>query len=193
LATFTTFALWFFTRVALHVDFWLLGDDIPYARFAYLALVVVPNTLRSMPIGGLPIPDPVLLFDGECGLCNRVVRVLLRLDRRRQLRFAPLQSPPAQVFLRQRGLPTEDFDTLVFVADWAHPVESVYLVRTAGAMAALRACGGFGRTLAAILAIVPASLRDAAYRFVGRGRYRWFGPWRPRPLARPEWGSRFLA
>ena len=49
---------------------------------------------------------PVLLFDGTCGLCNRCVRLLLRLDRRARLHFAPLQSAPAQAYLRTHGLPT---------------------------------------------------------------------------------------
>ena len=52
---------------------------------------------------------PVLLFDGECGLCHRVVRGLLKCDRRERLRFAPLHGAAAQVWLRERGLPTTDF------------------------------------------------------------------------------------
>src|SRR4051794_7961959 len=95
---------------------------------------------------------PVLLFDGECGLCNRLVRGLLRLDRRGRLLFAPLQGPSAQRYLRSHGLPTEDFDTLVFVPDWNHRQGPDFLLRTAGAIAALRAAGGgFARTLATIL------------------------------------------
>ena len=35
----------------------------------------------------------LVFFDGVCGLCNRSVNFLLRIDRKRdQLRFAPLQS-----------------------------------------------------------------------------------------------------
>lgn len=135
----------------------------------------------------------MLLYDGECGLCNRVVRGLLRWDRSGRLRFAPLQSPPAQAFLRARGLPTEDFDTLVFVINWADRDRSPYLVRTAGVLAALEICGGAARALAAIARLIPATVRDAAYRFVGHTRYRWFGPWRPRPLPRAEWAARFVS
>lgn len=137
-------------------------------------------------------PDPVLLFDGECGLCHRVVRGLLRWDRTGRLRFASLQSPPAQAFLRARGLPTEDFDTLVFVEDWQDREHASYLLRTAGVIAALRTCGGLARALAEGLRLVPAAVRDAAYRFIGHTRYHWFGPWRPRPLPRPEWTERFV-
>jgi predicted DCC family thiol-disulfide oxidoreductase YuxK len=138
------------------------------------------------------VTGPVLLFDGECGLCNRLVRRLLRLDRRGVLRFAPLQGPSAQEFLRTHGLPTQDFSTLVFVPDWARRAEEAFLLRTDGAIAALRACGGAGCLLAALLTIVPRGLRDAGYKFVARTRYRIFGPWKACPLPRPEWTTRFF-
>jgi predicted DCC family thiol-disulfide oxidoreductase YuxK len=137
-------------------------------------------------------PGPVLLFDGACGLCNRVVRLLLRMDAGARLRFAPLQGAEAQGYLRVHGLPTENFDTLVYVPDWTRRERPEYLLRTAGVLAALREVGGCGRVMAGLLSAVPTSWRDAAYRGVGHWRYRVFGPWRPRPLPRPEWSARFL-
>jgi predicted DCC family thiol-disulfide oxidoreductase YuxK len=139
-----------------------------------------------------PSGYPVLLFDGSCGLCQRLVRLLLRMDRSETLHFAPLQSPAGQKYLLSHGLPTEDFDTLVFVPDWSRPDLSNFLVRTDGVIAALRICGGLGRAIAAFVALFPRGLRDAVYRFVGHTRYRIFGPWRPRPLKRPHWAARFL-
>jgi predicted DCC family thiol-disulfide oxidoreductase YuxK len=137
-------------------------------------------------------PDPVLLFDGECGLCNRVVRLLLRLDRRGVLRFTPLQGASAQEFLRAHGLPTKDFSTLVFVPDWSRPERPDYRLRTDGVIAALRATGGAGSLLAALMAVFPVVLRDAAYRLVARARYWVFGAWPACPLPRPEWNDRFF-
>ena len=134
-------------------------------------------------------PRPVLLFDGECGLCHRVVRLLLRLDQRGVLRFAPLQGPAGQACLRAHGLPTEDFSTLVFVPDRLQGATKL-LLRTDGVIAALRAVGRPG--LAAWLAVVPRGLRDAGYKFVARVRHRIFGPWRARPLPRTEWAARFM-
>jgi predicted DCC family thiol-disulfide oxidoreductase YuxK len=145
-------------------------------------------------------PGPVLLYDGECGLCNRTVRMLLRLDRRGVLRFAALQSAPAQEFLRSHGLPTEDFSTLVFVPDWspstssgqANSSQARFALRTDGVAGALWMCGGGSRVLAAFLYSIPRFVRDAVYRFVSRTRYKIFGPWRECPLPRPEWRKRFI-
>lgn len=37
-------------------------------------------------------PQPVILFDGVCNLCNGGVNTMLALDRRGVFRFAALQS-----------------------------------------------------------------------------------------------------
>ena len=137
------------------------------------------------------IPGPVLFFDAECGLCNRCVRLLLRLDRRARLRFAPLQGPTAQAYLRTHGLPTDDFDSMVLVPDWARRERDDPLFRTDAALAALREAGGVGRVLSG-LRIVPVTWRDPLYRAVAGCRYRIFGRWKPSPLPRAEWAARFL-
>jgi len=135
---------------------------------------------------------PVLLYDGECGLCNRLVRVLLRADRAGRLNYAPLQSAPAQAYLLAQGLPLTDFDSLVFVPDWNQPALGAYRVRTSGALAACAEVGG-GWGVVAWLRVVPAWLRDPAYKVVARARYRLFGIYRPTPLPEPEWEKRFIA
>ena len=136
---------------------------------------------------------PVLFFDGECGLCQRLVGLLLRLDRQGRLHFAPLQGTAAQGYLRTHGLPTKDFDTLIFVPEWARRDRPEHQVRTTGVIGALRSIGGTrARALAAVLAVFPAALRDGGYKQVARWRYRIFGPWRPHRPGRAESGARFL-
>jgi len=70
---------------------------------------------------------PVLLFDGECGLCHALVVFMLRRDRCGVLTFAPLQGRTAQAFLIQHGLKTADFDSLVYVADLTRADTIFYL------------------------------------------------------------------
>ncbi len=136
-------------------------------------------------------PQPVLLYDGECGLCNGLVRRLLATDANARLYFAPLQSPPAQAYLRAQGLPTDDFDSLVFVPDWKQPAAHPPLFRTDGALAAAATVGGPWRSIT-WLRILPTWMRDPFYKLVARTRYAIFGKYRPRPLPNPEWEKRFL-
>jgi predicted DCC family thiol-disulfide oxidoreductase YuxK len=141
------------------------------------------------------MPDsrtPVLLYDGECGLCNAVVRFILRHDRSGRIHFAPLQSAPAQEFLRAKGLPEEDFDSLIFIPDWENRDREGYLLKTSGALAALSSMGGPCAALSR-LKVIPAGLRDAVYWLISKTRYAVFGAYEPRPLENPAWEKRFLA
>jgi predicted DCC family thiol-disulfide oxidoreductase YuxK len=135
---------------------------------------------------------PVLLYDGECSLCNGVVRFMLRHDRAGALCFATLQSGEGQAFLRGHGLPDRDFDSLVFVPDWDARQSGAYLLRTTGALAAFSEMGSPWSALSG-LRFIPALLRDAVYKLISRTRYALFGEYRPRPLEKPEWEKRFLA
>src|SRR5271154_3320819 len=87
---------------------------------------------------------PVLLYDGTCGLCNRAVRALLRIDRRATLRYATLQGAPGQAWLRALGLALDNFGSLVFVRDWEGGTGGTadYALKTDGLAEALSACGG---------------------------------------------------
>ena len=138
-----------------------------------------------------PNQAPVLLFDGDCGLCNRIVRLLLRTDKAGRLRFAPLQGKAGQAYLQSRGLPTDNFDSLVFVPDWAAPARSAPLLRTDGALAAAAVVGGIWR-LVTWLRVLPGWLRDPCYQLVARNRDAIFGRYRPSPLPDPAWARRFL-
>ena len=123
-----------------------------------------------------PMRQPVLLYDGECGLCNWSVRMLLRADKTGRLHYAPLQSEPAQAYVR----------------DWNIPDRCEPLLRTDGALAAAAEVGGILRVVS-WLRILPGWLRDPCYKLVARSRYALFGAYRPSPLPNPEWEKRFLA
>ena len=195
--TFLPLSIWKWGRMlawlgmmGMHLGIVLVVD------FADLSFGMIMIHLFTFDPDWLPVRrddrQPVLLYDGECGLCNTVVRFLLREDASGRLRFAPLQSAPAQEFLRSKGLPTEDFDSLVLIPDWGRKETGAFHLKTNGALAAFAEIGGFMRVLSGFRAL-PVLLRDACYRLVARGRYRLFGVYIPTPLDNPEWEKRFLA
>ena len=59
--------------------------------------------------------SPILLYDGVCGLCNRLVRFILRRDRQAIFRFAALQSPIAARILARHGVNPSGLDTVYVV------------------------------------------------------------------------------
>ncbi|MBK9384811.1 MAG: DUF393 domain-containing protein [Planctomycetes bacterium] len=126
----------------------------------------------------------LVLYDGDCGLCDRSVRFLLARDRRHRLRFASLQSPWAPWALARRGLPPTREDSMHVLVGVGTPAERLLLRSSA----ALHLAGAIGLpwALLRIFWIVPRPLRDLAYRFVARNRKRWFAaPSCPIGAARP--------
>lgn len=130
-----------------------------------------------------------MLFDGVCNLCNGFVQFVIRHDAAARFRFAALQSEAGQALLLAAGhaLPTGPTgpDSVLLVVGGRVYSHSAAVLRIAGLL------GGFWR-VAAVGWLVPRPWRDAAYRFVARHRYRWFGRqdscWLPTPALR----ARFL-
>ncbi|HLN02384.1 MAG TPA: DCC1-like thiol-disulfide oxidoreductase family protein [Bryobacteraceae bacterium] len=111
----------------------------------------------------------ILYYDGQCGLCHRGVKFVLKHDGSgAAFRFAPLQGVTfqARVPVGQRGtLP----DSMV-----VQTVAGSLLIRSDALVHILRRLGGGWRILAAVLAVIPRPLRDLAYDFVARGRHSLF-------------------
>ncbi len=110
--------------------------------------------------------DTILFFDGVCGLCNGLVDWLLPRDRRERLKYATLQGATARNLLPPAY--TKDLDTVVL---WRR---GVILTRSDAVLACLTELGGLW-SLLGLLRVLPRFLRDSAYMFVARNRYKWFG------------------
>jgi predicted DCC family thiol-disulfide oxidoreductase YuxK len=110
-----------------------------------------------------PVGDgPVLLFDGVCALCNGTVRVVLRLDRRGRIRFAPLGGEYAARVL-ERHPEALEVDSLILV-DAGPPgagTERVH-VKSDAVLRLAQLLGGPWRA-AGVLRLVPRRARDWAY------------------------------
>jgi predicted DCC family thiol-disulfide oxidoreductase YuxK len=111
---------------------------------------------------------PVVFFDGVCGLCNRLVDFLIRADRKRALRYSPLQGTTALDHLGARARPEGDYPSMVYWENGETFEKSEAALKIAAQL------GGLWK-LAALARLVPKGLRDALYDGVARNRFRWFG------------------
>ena len=135
--------------------------------------------------------NPIVLYDGVCGLCNRSVQFLLNHDKHERFRFASLQSDFAKKVLGRHGLDPKDLDTVHVVENYDQPGERV-LQRSDAILRAGRELGGFWSAASSVARIVPRPLRDLVYRFVATNRYRVFGKYDTCLLPDPNQRSRFL-
>jgi len=135
--------------------------------------------------------NSVLLYDGVCGLCNRLVQFILRRDANGVFYFASIQSAFAAAILGRHGLNPSDLDTVYVVVLPNEDGESLRSHSDA-AIFILEQLGGTWRPLARVLRLVPRPIRDAAYRLVAQNRYRIFGRYDACPLPTEATRARFL-
>jgi predicted DCC family thiol-disulfide oxidoreductase YuxK len=137
------------------------------------------------------MPPPILLYDGVCGLCNRLVQFILRRDRAAVFRFAALQTRLGARILTRHGANPTDLDTVYIVVNHDLADERL-LSRSAAILFVLQQIDGFWRAPAYLLRRIPRPLRDWAYRLVAHNRYRIFGRFDTCPLPSEATRSRFL-
>jgi predicted DCC family thiol-disulfide oxidoreductase YuxK len=127
-----------------------------------------------------------ILFDGECHVCSRAVRFIVKRDPHRHFQFAALQSPIGIRLMEEKGLDSETLDSVIVMGNglaWTQS-DAILLI--------LRHLGG-AWPLLTIFRLVPGRLRDALYRWFARKRYRWFGKRMSCMVPTPTIRERFLS
>jgi predicted DCC family thiol-disulfide oxidoreductase YuxK len=131
--------------------------------------------------------NPILLYDGVCGFCNKGVQRVLAFDKKGAMKFAPLQSKYAEEVIARHNL--KNIDSVVFV-DKSSGTERVFL-RSNAALHIARYLGGWWKLLLAFY-LIPRPIRDFCYDLFAKYRYRFFGKYDTCMLPSPEIRSRFL-
>ncbi len=154
-------------------------------------LSAVNLTAEKLAAESRTAPGPhLLLFDGVCPMCHGAVRLLLRLDRRGLICFAPLQGETARRIAKRHQIGL-DLSTAIYVRNLCARDERLHFESSA-VLRALADTGSLLGLLVSLARVVPRPLRNLAYRFVARRRFRWFTPYDSCPLPRPEDAARFL-
>lgn len=110
----------------------------------------------------------IVVFDAKCLLCLAWVKFLLKHDKRGRFRFASIQSRAGADLLARAGLQVTNLETLLLVDGKRTYQHTAAILRVLHQL-------GFPWRLAWIGWLVPSFIRDAAYRWVARNRYRIFG------------------
>jgi len=132
----------------------------------------------------------LILYDGVCGLCNRLNNFVLPRDREGRFHFASLQSALGRSILERHGRDPGDLTTFYVVADYRSS-SSTLRSRSDAALFLMRNLGRPWRWFAAFR-ILPRPLCDRIYDLVARNRYRLFGRVDTCPAPSPEYRSRFV-
>jgi predicted DCC family thiol-disulfide oxidoreductase YuxK len=115
--------------------------------------------------------QPILFFDGVCGLCNRTVDFVLQEDRDRKILFAPLQGETFKAFVKDH--PEVSTVDSAFVLSYTAQGEQL-LMRSDAIFYILGQLPQF-RWIAQIGHFIPRPIRDSVYRLIASTRYRVWG------------------
>jgi predicted DCC family thiol-disulfide oxidoreductase YuxK len=135
-------------------------------------------------------PRRLVLYDGECGFCDRSVQWLLARDPEGRLSYAPLQGPTAAGLRADLPELPRDIDTVALVegegAEARLYLRSDAVLRIAAALPSIPRWVQWGR-------VFPRPLRDLLYRAFAASRYRLFGRVDACRVPDPAVRARFLA
>lgn len=126
----------------------------------------------------------IILFDGECQLCDYSVQFIIKRDLNRHFKFASLQSDKGKKLLAQANAP-QSIDSLTVITD------GKYLRKSSAALFICKKLTGWWRFLY-FFKIIPKPIRDRLYEVIASHRIKWFGEKTNCLLPSPEERSRFL-
>ncbi len=119
----------------------------------------------------------IIFFDGVCHLCNGFVDFIIKIDRKRVFKFAPLQGTTATQYLSAQD--RASFESVILL------VEGKTYYRSRAILKIFSMLGGvFG--LVSAFGIFPTSWLDYLYKKVAVNRYKWFGQREFCRLPKPE-------
>ncbi len=129
--------------------------------------------------------NSILLFDGECNLCNKSVQFIIKKDKKAKVKFASLQSEAGKKLKEQYQIPETYFDSIVLIDKG-----KVYYKSTA-ALRLSRYMDGMWPVCYTLI-IIPKFIRDTVYDYIARNRIKWFGKTDTCLVMTEELKSRFL-
>ena len=132
----------------------------------------------------------LVLYDGVCGLCSRLLRFAIRHDRRCVFRFASLQSAAGKAIVARSGGNPEDLTSFYVFSNFRTP-HGCLLTRSNAALFVAGELDWPWKALR-VAGLLPAVLRDRAYDVIARFRYRLFGRHEQCDIPSAEFRSRFI-
>ena len=128
----------------------------------------------------------IIFFDGVCNLCNGAVNFIIDRDRQGRFLFASLQSDLAKDKLSHTNVDVSRLDSIILLKK-----DGTIREKSSAILHIAKGLGG-GWPLMYVFMLLPKPIRDLAYDFIARNRYKWFGRQDQCRMPTPELRQRFL-
>lgn len=127
----------------------------------------------------------IILFDGVCKLCAGWVSFVVARDPQQTFKFASVQSAEGQALLAWCGLPTDRFDTMVYIEQGQAYFQSTAFLKVVKHLNRPWPLLAYGQ-------FTPRRPRDWLYNRIALNRYRLFGKREQCLLPTSALAARFL-
>jgi len=107
--------------------------------------------------------ERVIIFDGICGLCNKAVDILIKLDRHKRFKYTSSQGKHIKTLNIKPNI-----DSIVYYIEGKPYYKSTAILKI------LNDLGGLWR-ITNIFYLLPPFIRDWLYDIIAKYRYRLFG------------------
>ncbi len=149
-------------------------------------MMVGPRMQGALDVGG----EHLVLYDGVCGLCNRLLQFLVGHDHRALFRFASLQSPTGQAMVERFGGHPGDLHSFYVLANFKGSRTKSFTKSRAALFVAREL--GWPWKACCVAGVLPTAVLDSVYDLVARNRYRLFGRNQSCGVPAPHAGTRFI-
>ena len=109
----------------------------------------------------------IIVFDGVCNFCNRIVQIIIRHDPSAQIHFAAQQSDAGEKLMKDFAI-KENSNSVLFVKDGLVYYQSDAVIEIAKLLKGWPSLFKYS-------IIVPRFIRNAIYKLIAANRYSIFG------------------
>ena len=119
-------------------------------------------------MNNLPKNKTIILFDGECTMCNNYILFVAKHDSDDNFRFLSIQNKKVNELKKIHSICTENISSIYIIDNNEIKSKSRAVLKIVSMLK-------FPYNLLTVLYIIPNFLRDIIYDLVAKNRYRIFG------------------
>ena len=116
----------------------------------------------------IPNNKKIILFDGDCNLCNKSIQMVIKYDKKDIFRFVSQQSIFGQKIMNYIGLSNLSLRTIVL-----YETSNSYFIKSSAFFKVINYFPWYWKWLK-IFNILPSKLTDSIYDFISNNRHHIF-------------------
>jgi predicted DCC family thiol-disulfide oxidoreductase YuxK len=147
------------------------------------SLLVLMNSTNLPP--NVSATDQVILFDGVCKLCNAWSNFIIKHDHQHVFKLCSVQSREGQKILKHFGLPTDVYESMLYVEGDKFYTQSDAFFQVIGKL-------GYPWKVVCLFWLIPKPMRNWLYDRIALNRYRLFGKYDVCLLPTADHKARYL-